>query len=67
MQDFLIVTFLIFVILLLLTAISSLLSGVPYVPTKKKVIEKLTKIVPLKNGEKVYDLGCGDGRLLFAL
>lgn len=37
---------------------------VPFVPTERSVIEKMVKLAQLKSGEKVYDLGCGDGRIL---
>jgi len=37
---------------------------VPFVPTEKEVIKKMIKAANLKDGQKVYDLGCGDGRLL---
>jgi SAM-dependent methyltransferase len=37
---------------------------VPFVPTEKRVLEKIVSIADLKDGEKVYDLGSGDGRVL---
>ncbi len=51
--------------LMLLTAMISLFLRVPFVPTKKRVMQKMVKVAGLKNNEVVYDLGCGDGRLLF--
>lgn len=39
---------------------------VPYVPSQKKVIEKVLEEFPLQKGQLIYDLGCGDGRFLFA-
>lgn len=56
-------------ILLLFTAISAITHIfflVPYVPTKTRVVEKMVGAACLKPHEIVYDLGCGDGRLLFA-
>ena len=38
---------------------------VPFVPTSKRVINYIVNLANLKKGEKVYDLGCGDGRFLF--
>lgn len=38
---------------------------VPFVPTSKRVIKYIINLANLKKGEKVYDLGCGDGRFLF--
>ncbi len=52
-------------LLMLITAIVSLFLQVPYVPTKKQVVQKMLKVAGLKNNAVVYDLGCGDGRLLF--
>lgn len=50
--------------LLLLTAIINLFIRVPYVPSKKRIVQHIIKLAKLKNGEKIYDLGCGDGRFL---
>ena len=36
---------------------------VPYVPTRPKVVEAMLKLANVKEGETVYDLGCGDGRI----
>jgi SAM-dependent methyltransferase len=42
------------------------IKGAPWVPTDKKTIERFLKLVNIKEGDKVYDLGCGDGRIIFA-
>ncbi len=52
-------------LLMLGTAVVSLFLQVPYVPTKKRVVRKMIEVANLKNNDVVYDLGCGDGRLLF--
>ena len=49
---------------MLATAVINILMMVPYVPSRNKVVKQLIKIANLKNGEKIYDLGCGDGRIL---
>ena len=36
----------------------------PYVPSPQTVVERMLEIADLKPGETVYDLGCGDGRIL---
>lgn len=41
-------------------------AGAPFVPTGKKIAQKMIELANIKSGEKVYDLGCGDGRLVFA-
>jgi cyclopropane fatty-acyl-phospholipid synthase-like methyltransferase len=37
---------------------------VPYVPTKQEVVEEMLRMADVKPGDLVYDLGCGDGRII---
>jgi uncharacterized protein (TIGR03000 family) len=37
---------------------------VPYVPTPEKVVDAMLKLAAVKEGDVVYDLGCGDGRIV---
>ncbi len=37
---------------------------VPYVPTHEKVVTAMLKMAAVKEGDTVYDLGCGDGRIV---
>jgi SAM-dependent methyltransferase len=37
---------------------------VPYVPTPEEVVDKMLELAAPKKGEVLYDLGCGDGRIV---
>ena len=49
-----------------LTLIANIWDKVPFVPTSGRVVKHIISLADLKKGERVYDLGCGDGRFLFA-
>ena len=38
--------------------------GAPFLPTPRKTSEKMLQKVKIKQGQIVYDLGCGDGRFV---
>ena len=38
----------------------------PYVSTPARVVDRMLELANLKPGETLYDLGCGDGRVLIA-
>ncbi|HNT30115.1 MAG TPA: class I SAM-dependent methyltransferase [bacterium] len=51
-----------------LRLISSIISnhyGAPYVPLEDELVECMLSMAQLHPGDVVYDLGCGDGRILF--
>jgi SAM-dependent methyltransferase len=39
-------------------------AGSPYVPTQPNVAEGMLKLTDVKTTDVVYDLGCGDGRIV---
>ena len=54
-------------ILVLFFGLSALLSslwGAPWAPTSLRKARKMLEMVPLKPGEKLIDLGAGDGRIV---
>ena len=40
--------------------------GAPYWPSSMKKVRKMLAMAEIKQGELVYDLGCGDGRVIVA-
>lgn len=42
----------------------SILKGAPWSPTNKEKVFKILSLANVQPGELVYDLGCGDGRVL---
>lgn len=66
-MDILIIIFLfIFILALLITFAYASVSGAPWVPMNKKDEERFLALADIKPGQKVYDLGCGDGRAVAA-
>jgi len=39
---------------------------VPYVPTTEEAVKAMLKLADVKKSDIVYDLGCGDGRIVIA-
>src|SRR5579862_9449268 len=39
---------------------------VPYLPTTDSAVDAMLKLAEVKSSDVVYDLGCGDGRLVIA-
>jgi ribosomal protein L11 methylase PrmA len=44
--------------------ILAMFTGAPLVPTKSATIKKMLDLLDLKKNQVLYDLGCGDGRIL---
>ena len=55
------------VLIVLGTLAYAAVSAAPWVPLRKRDINRLIKLANIKPGEIVYDLGCGDGRVLQAV
>ena len=43
---------------------STRVPDVPYVPTRQEVVEEMLRMAAVKPADVVYDLGCGDGRIV---
>jgi SAM-dependent methyltransferase len=39
---------------------------VPFVPTPTEVVDEMLRLAGVKSGDVLYDLGCGDGRIVIA-
>lgn len=55
-----------FAAVMLVSIILNLITRVPYAPTPQAHIEQIFNHIQLKPGQRLYDLGCGDGRVVFA-
>ncbi len=54
------------ILLLLITYAIAGHSAAPWVPCRADDVARIIKIADIKPGQKIYELGCGDGRILFA-
>lgn len=57
--------FQILIVIYLFYFMLSFLNGAPFVPTKSGTAGAMIELAAIKKGQTVYDLGSGDGRLLF--
>jgi len=53
------------VLLLIIPGAIAMKIGAPYVPTPKRIVDRMFTLAKIRPGEKVVDLGCGDGKLVF--
>lgn len=52
-------------VLLVIWMVSGYRSKVPFVPVPNSILKDIYKALDVKEGSVVYDLGCGEGRVLF--
>ncbi len=43
----------------------AIIQGAPFVPTPMRAVEHVLKAAKIKKGDRVYDIGCGDGRFVY--
>ncbi|MEK7691101.1 MAG: class I SAM-dependent methyltransferase [Bdellovibrionota bacterium] len=56
-----------FLFVILLSFAYAAWAGAPWVPTWRRDIERIRKLIDMKPGEIFYELGCGDGRVTLAI
>lgn len=49
---------------ILIPTVVALVTGAPWVPTPMVRVRKMLELAHIKAGDRVYDLGCGDGRMV---
>ncbi|MBD3270475.1 hypothetical protein GF376_03030 [Candidatus Peregrinibacteria bacterium] len=52
-------------ILVSVPTIMAMINGAPFVPTPMDRVRKMIKLSKIKQGDRVYDIGCGDGRIVY--
>lgn len=52
-------------ILISVPTVMAMINGAPFVPTPMDRVKAMVKLAKIKKGQKVYDLGCGDGRFVY--
>ncbi len=51
---------------ILLPGVWAAYHGAPFVPTPQRTVRQMMAFADIRPGDEVHDLGCGDGRLIFA-
>lgn len=63
---FLILLLLLMAVMMTLLFWSAFTTRAPFVPAPREILPAIVQALELKKGDVVYDLGCGDGRVLEA-
>ncbi len=56
---------LVILIMICVPTIMAMINGAPFVPTPMARVKKMVELAKIKPGQRVYDLGCGDGRFVY--
>jgi predicted RNA methylase len=65
MLPYIFLTFHLFFAITIFFLVISFITGAPFVPSNSKASDMMVKFAGIKKEVKIYDLGSGDGRLLF--
>jgi len=52
-------------LLIAIPTIMALVNGAPFVPTPMNRVKKMLELAKIKKNSRVYDIGCGDGRIVY--
>lgn len=58
-----VIIILLIVVIILTSLLATFLWGAPWSPTPMRTVRRMLELAEVKNGERVYDLGTGDGRI----
>ena len=57
----------IFLIILLISFIWTSIAGASWLPTSRKIVNRMLELAGTRSEDIVYDLDCGDGRTLITV
>ena len=54
----------VFVLLATVSAVAVAQDTIPFVPSPPHVVQRMLEVAEIKNGDVLYDMGSGDGRIV---